>query len=95
MMEGAVDSVIVSQNNNNVTLRGRRAHACLPCHDRGGVCISPVPPSAPGGFTVPVGALLSILEWVELEDRGFPDLVEGLRPLRGAVMVAAAAVALS
>jgi hypothetical protein len=34
--------------------------------------------------------LLSILEWVEVEVRGFPDLLEGLRRLRGAVMKAAA-----
>jgi hypothetical protein len=37
------------------------------------------------------GALLSWLRWVEAEVRGFPDLVEGLLGLRGAVMAAAAA----
>jgi hypothetical protein len=34
--------------------------------------------------------LLSILEWVEVEVRGFPDLLEGLCLLRGAVMKAVA-----
>ena len=38
--------------------------------------------------------LLSLLEWVEVEVRGFDDgLVEGLHLLRGAVMSVAAAVA--
>ena len=38
--------------------------------------------------------LLSLLEWVEIEVRGFDDdLVEGLHLIRGAVMSVAAAVA--
>jgi hypothetical protein len=39
-----------------------------------------------------VEGLLSWLEWVEVEARGFDDLVEGLQRLRGAVMVAGAGV---
>ena len=34
--------------------------------------------------------LLSWCEWVEVEARGAPDMLEGLRRLRGAVMKAAA-----
>jgi len=34
--------------------------------------------------------LLSWFEWVEVEAQGFPDLLEGLCWLRGAVMKAAA-----
>ncbi len=37
--------------------------------------------------------LLTWLEWVEVEVRGFEDLVEGLRLLRGAVMVGGSAAA--
>jgi hypothetical protein len=44
-----------------------------------------------GGAEAATAGLLSLLEWVELEARGFDDLVEGLRLLRGAVMVAGAA----
>jgi hypothetical protein len=35
--------------------------------------------------------LLTWIEWVEVEVRGFPDLMEELNRLRGAVMVAALA----
>jgi hypothetical protein len=34
--------------------------------------------------------MLSWFEWVEVEAQGFPDLLEGLGRLRGAVMKAAA-----
>ena len=65
--------------------------------------IVPVPARVPGAFVVDLledtgsmdrgeaEVLLSILEWVEVEARGFPDLLEGLCRLRGAVMKAAAA----
>jgi hypothetical protein len=36
------------------------------------------------------GVVLSWLEWVEVEVRGFDDVVEGLRLLRGVVMSVAA-----
>ena len=75
----------------------------------------PVPPVAPGDFTVLLGAvmagetlrgleeemaalggaevatagLLSWLDWVEVELRGFEELVEDLRMSRGAVMAVA------
>jgi hypothetical protein len=48
-----------------------------------------------GGAEAAAAGLLGWLEFVELEVRGldgFDDLVEGLRVLRGAVMVAGAAV---
>ena len=37
--------------------------------------------------------LLTWIEWVEVEVQGFPDLVERMYRLRGAVMSVAAAVA--
>ena len=64
--------------------------------------ISPVPARVPGAFVVDLledtgrfdrgeaELLLSWFEWVELEVRGFPALLEGLCRLRGAVMKAAA-----
>ena len=36
--------------------------------------------------------ILTLLEWVEVELEGFPELVEELRMLRGAVMAVAASV---
>ena len=79
---------------------------------------SPVPPVAPGDFTVLLGAvmegetqrgleeemaalggaeaatagLLSWLEWIEVEVREFPDLVDDLLMLRGAVLAVAASM---
>ncbi len=62
----------------------------------------PVPVVVPGEFVVDLledtgmmdraetELMLSILEWVEVEAQGFPDLVEGLCRLRGAVMKAGA-----
>ena len=94
-----------------VSLRGRCAHAHLPCCDNGDVKVvpgAPVPPTVPGDFVVYLGAddvpdrldrglaslLLTWIDWVEVEVRGFDDgLVEGLHLLRGAVMSVAAAVA--
>jgi hypothetical protein len=63
----------------------------------------PVPVSVPEDFVVHLGRddvpdsldwvmaelLLTWIEWVEIEIRGFPGLLERLRLLRGAVMVAA------
>ena len=83
-MNEAMESVIVSETLN----------------DSNG---TPVPARVPGAFVVDLleetgrfdrgeaEVLLSILEWVEVEARGFPDLLEGLCRLRGAVMKAAAA----
>ena len=83
-MNEAMESVIVSETLN----------------DSNG---TPVPVKVPGAFVVDLleetgrmdkgeaEVLLSILEWVEVEARGFPDLLEGLCRLRGAVMKAAAA----
>ena len=80
-MNEAMDSVIVSESDEG----------------------TPVPARVPGAFVVDLleetgrmdrgeaEVLLSILEWVEVEARGFPDLLEGLCRLRGAVMKAAAA----
>ena len=63
---------------------------------------TPVPARVPGAFVVDLleetgrfdrgeaELLLSWFEWVEMEVRGFPDLLEGLCRLRGAVMKAAA-----
>ena len=82
-MNEAMESVIVKQNVEDA--------------------VTPVPTRVPGAFVVDLledtgrfdrgeaEVLLSILEWVEVEARGFPDLLEGLCRLRGAVMKAAAA----
>ncbi len=65
---------------------------------------APVPASVPGEFWVPLdecmtpcrmdegaaGLLLTWIEWVEIEVQGFPNLVERMRRLRGAVMAAGA-----
>ena len=63
--------------------------------------VAPVPAKVPGAFVVDLleetgrfdrgeaELLLSWFEWVEMEVRGFPDLLEGLCRLRGAVMKAA------
>ena len=79
-MNGSVDSVIVSESVDVGT---------------------PVPARVPGAFVVDLleetgrfdrgeaELLLSWFEWVEVEVRGFPDLLEGLCRLRGAVMKAA------
>ena len=89
------------------TLRGRCAHAHLPCQDNGdarGALVPPVPPAVPGEFLVPMGAcvppcgldvgaaalLLTWVEWCEVEVQSFPDLVERMWRLRGAVMAAGA-----
>ena len=62
----------------------------------------PVPAVVPGEFVIylleetgmmdrgEAELMLSIFEWVEVEALGFPDLLEGLCRLRGAVMKAAA-----
>jgi hypothetical protein len=106
MMQGAVDSVIVRENNDNVTLRARRAYAHRPCRDKEDVSVTPVPSAVPGEFVVRLlavvsgetlrgleagmaalgGVVLSLLDWIEVEIRGFPDLFEELGMLRGAVM---------
>ena len=64
--------------------------------------VTPVPARVPGAFVVDLleetgrfdrreaELLLSWFEWVEMEVLGFPDLLEGLCRLRGAVMKAAA-----
>jgi hypothetical protein len=64
--------------------------------------VMPMPERVPGAFLVDllgdtgrmerreVELLLSWFEWVELEARGFPRLLEGLCRLRGAVMKAGA-----
>ena len=64
--------------------------------------VVPVPTRVPGAFVVDLleetgrfdrgeaEVLLSWFEWVEVEARGFPDLLEGLARLRGAVMKATA-----
>jgi hypothetical protein len=44
------------------------------------------------GAEAAVGLLLTWLEWVEVEVGRFPDLVERVRLLRGAVMTAGSAV---
>ena len=63
----------------------------------------PVPANVPGEFIVYLGTddvaesldiataelLLTWIEWVEAEVRGFPSLLEELYRLRGAVMAAA------
>ena len=79
-MNEAVEIVCVSEEVNDVT---------------------PVPARVPGAFVVDLleetgrfdrgeaELLLSWFEWVEMEVRGFPDLLEGLCRLRGAVMKAA------
>ena len=41
------------------------------------------------GAEAAAAVLLSLIEWAEVEVQGFDDLLEGLRRLRGAVMVAA------
>ena len=76
-MNEAMESVIVSETLN----------------DSNG---TPVPARVPGAFVVNLledtgrfdrgeaELLLSIFEWVEMEARGFPDLLEGLCRLRGA-----------
>ena len=58
----------------------------------------PVPAAVPGEFVVDLledtgmmdrgeaELLMSIFAWVEVEVLGFPDLLEGLSRLRGAVM---------
>ena len=81
-MNEAVEIVCVSEEVNDVT---------------------PVPERVPGAFVVDLleetgrfdrreaELLLSWFEWVEMEARGFPRLVEGLCRLRGAVMKAAVA----
>ena len=80
-MNGSVDSVIVSESVVDVG--------------------TPVPARVPGAFVVDLledtgrfdreeaEVLLSILEWVEVEARGAPDLQEGLCRLRGEVIKAA------
>ena len=84
-------------------LRGRRARARLSCCELGDDGKMPVPATVPGSFVVDLleatgpmdrgeaGLMLSWLEWVEVEARGCPELLEGIGRLRGAVMKAATA----
>ena len=114
-MNEAVDNVWVSKDDDG-TLSGRRAQAHLPCCDRGGGNITPVPVPVPGDFTVRLGdvmpgwvmegleaefgkyggiteavsGFLSWMHWVEFEVQGFPDLLEGLARLKGALMAVGA-----
>ena len=99
-MNEAMESV---RKDDGMTLRGRCAHAHLPCKDRGDVKETGVPVRVPGAFVVDLledtgimergeaELLLSWFEWVEMEVRGVPRVLEGLCRLRGAVMKAAAA----
>lgn len=62
----------------------------------------PVPAGVPGEFVIylledtgmmdrgEAELLMAIFAWIEVEAQGFPDLLEGLSRLRGAVMKAAA-----
>ena len=45
-----------------------------------------------GGVAEAVSGFLSAMHWVEAEVRGFPDLLEGLGRLKGALMAVGAAV---
>jgi hypothetical protein len=75
------------------------------CARDAGTVGMPVPRKVPGSFVVDLleetgtierdeaELLLSWFEWVELEARGEPRLLEGLDRLRGAVMKAAACAA--
>jgi hypothetical protein len=98
----AVETVVVRETDD-MPLRGRCAHAHLPCQDRQGVEeTSGTPARVPGAFVVDLledtgmmdrveaELLMSWIKWVEVEARGFPDLVEGLCRLRWAVIKAAA-----
>ena len=111
-MNEAIENVV--SKNDEETLRGRCAHAHLPCCDRGDDNGSPA--FVPGEFTVRLGdvmpayvlegleeefrkfggatgavsGFLSAMNWVEDEVRGFPDLLEGLARLKGALMAVGA-----
>jgi hypothetical protein len=74
------------------------------CRGRGEEANGPVLASVPGDFVVYLGAddvpdrldrglaslLLTWIDWVEVEVLGFPELLERMRRLRGAVMTASA-----
>ena len=45
-----------------------------------------------GGVTEAVSGFLSCMQWVEVEVRGYDDLLEGLSRLKGALMAVGAAV---
>ena len=45
-----------------------------------------------GGAAEAISGFLSAMHWVEAEVRGFPDLLEGLARLKGALMAVGAAV---
>ena len=45
-----------------------------------------------GGVAEAASGFLSAMHWVEVEVRGFPDLLEGLARLKGALMAVGAAV---
>jgi len=91
------------RRNDDETLRLGRTPVRPRCKDSGDVKGTGVPVKVPGAFVVDlledtgtfergeVELLLSWFEWVELEVRGVPRLLEGLCRLRGAVMKAAAA----
>jgi len=95
----AIENVCVRRNDDE-TLRGRCTHR--PCKDRQGVKEAGVPAKVPGAFVVDLleatgrmereeaELLFTWFEWVEVEVRGFPRVLEGLCLLRGAVMKAAA-----
>ena len=99
-MNDAIENVCVK--NNNMTLRGRRARARLPCCDRDDGGKGPIPARVPGGFVVDMleekgpmdrgeaGLVLSWLGFVEREAEE-ADLLVGIGRLRGAVMKAATA----
>ncbi len=44
-----------------------------------------------GGVTEAISGFLSAIHWVEVEARGFDDLLEGLARLKGALMAVATA----
>ena len=81
-MNEAIENVVVSETDDEM--------------------VSPVPARVPGAFVVDLledtgrmdrgeaELLLTWFEWVEVEVRGFPGVLEGLFRLRGAVMKAAA-----
>jgi hypothetical protein len=98
----AVDIVLVSEYDDG-KLRLSRTPVRPRCQDRQGVeKTSGTPARVPGAFVVGLvedtgmmdrgeaEVLLSILVWVEVEVRGFPDVLERMCRLRGAVMKAAA-----
>jgi len=56
------------KKNDETTLRGRRAHAHLPCKDRGDVKDTGVPVCVPGDFTVRLGDVMPAYVLEELDE---------------------------